>query len=212
MRGTLRKLFLLGTVMAATNLYGQNSRVPFHELDGALTYNAVRSPQVSGGGFWQQGAGFDLWAGSWHGLGPTASLAVTDAGNIGGNGADLTLFTYLFGPRYTWPVPRTIPRTQLHGDLFGEFLIGGAHGSDGVFPAAQGATSSASSFALQLGGGVDLLLAKRVEIRPLQLDWMRTELPNGRDNAQQSLRIGFGVVYRLTGFRKTQPAALRHFR
>jgi peptidoglycan-associated lipoprotein len=54
-------------------------------------------------------------------------------------------------------------------------------------------SSSASSLALQAGGGMDLGLKRHVSLRLLQVDWLRTQLPNGGTNVQNHFRISTGV-------------------
>jgi hypothetical protein len=52
------------------------------------------------------------------------------------------------------------------------------------------------TFALQVGGGVDLRLSPHFAIRPLQADWLRTQFPNGATNVQNDLRLGAEIVFR----------------
>ena len=54
-----------------------------------------------------------------------------------------------------------------------------------------------TSLALQVGGGVDLGLTRHFGIRVFQADWVRTQLPNGTTDVQNTLRLGAGVVFRL---------------
>jgi len=192
MRRTLRSLLLVGAVTITTTLNGQtpNTRTTSHEVDLALTYNALHNNLASGGNFWQQGGGLELSAEFYHGLGLAMSIAGARADNIA-NGVSLTTITELFGPRYTWTAPSG------RSALFGEGLIGEAHGLDSVFPSPQGALSDYNSFALQTGGGVDLRLSKRFAVRPIQADWLRTQFPNARTNIQNNFRVGAGVVVRL---------------
>ena len=65
-----------------------------------------------------------------------------------------------------------------------------------LFPSVSGAGSSASSLALQIGGGVDLKLSHYVAVRALEASWLRTQLPNSTNDRQNSLRLGAGLVVR----------------
>lgn len=67
-----------------------------------------------------------------------------------------------------------------------------------AFPAAGGASSDANTFALLVGGGVDLRLSRRFAVRPIQAEWVRTQFPNATTNVQNSLRLGAGVVFRIS--------------
>ncbi len=187
----IRTLLLAGIVMTTLSLSGQNVRSNSHEVDVALTYNGLYSNLVSGGNFWQQGGGIELSAEAYRGLGVAMSISGARVSNIQGRGVNLTTITDLFGPRYTWTTrSRKIA-------LFGQGLIGEAHGSDSVFPSPQGALTSFNSFALQVGGGVDLRLSKHFAVRTFQADWLRTQFPNASTNVQNDFRLGSGIIFRL---------------
>lgn len=131
-----------------------------------------------------------------HGLGLEANVTGTHASAASTSGVGLTLVTATFGPTYIWKLP------MHHADkrqwsLFGESLVGVANGLDSVFPKAGGAQTSANSMALEMGGGADLLLSRRVSLRLIQADWLWTQLPNGTSNVQNNLQLGFGVVFHL---------------
>jgi hypothetical protein len=79
--------------------------------------------------------------------------------------------------------------------LFGEALFGGAHGFSSSFPTPSGLVSSANSFAMQLGGGLDVAVGRGFGIRALELDYIHTSLPNNASNSQNDLRIAFGLTY-----------------
>jgi hypothetical protein len=81
--------------------------------------------------------------------------------------------------------------------FFGQALGGGARGFDGLYPEPSGPSTNASSYSLELGGGLDLeLKRRRFDLRLLQVDWLRTGLPNATDNVQNTVRFGIGVVFR----------------
>ena len=81
--------------------------------------------------------------------------------------------------------------------IFGQGLLGQAWGFDSYFPTASGAIRSDNSLALQVGGGLDLSFTRHFGIRVLQADWLRTQLPNGTTDVQNTLRLGAGIVFRL---------------
>jgi hypothetical protein len=56
---------------------------------------------------------------------------------------------------------------------------------------------STNSLALVVGGGFNVILSRRIELRALDADWVRTEFPNAGSNVQNNLRLGAGFVYRL---------------
>ena len=110
-------------------------------------------------------------------------IAGNRASNISPSGVGLTMITTTFGPRYTWS--HTLRgEFQKRISLFGQTLIGEAHGLDSTFPSPAAAQSDANVFALQTGGGVDLAFSRHFAIRPLEANWLRTQFPNGASNIQ----------------------------
>ncbi|MGA3132433.1 MAG: hypothetical protein ABSD59_16630 [Terracidiphilus sp.] len=65
-----------------------------------------------------------------------------------------------------------------------------------VFPGANGASDSADSLALYVGGGVNLHMKHYLALRAVEEDWLRTQLPNATTDVQNNLRLGAGLVYR----------------
>jgi hypothetical protein len=119
-----------------------------------------------------------------------ADLGVDHTATINNAGYGLTLTTITFGPRLKFPVHRKV-------SLFGQMLYGVAIGSDSEFPRGSSIHSSATSYALSLGGGAEIALNKRVSIRAAQVDYLRTGLPNISSDGQNSLRVGAGITLHL---------------
>lgn len=105
-------------------------------------------------------------------------------------GQDLTLLTFAAGPKVQLNGHRFVP--------FGEVLVGGAHGSDSYFPTGTTSSPTASSFAVQAGGGIDYLLTGRFAVR-VQAYYLKTEFPNGTNDEQSQLMGGVGLVYHFGG-------------
>lgn len=124
------------------------------------------------------------------GLGLAADLSVVHTGNEGNAPYGLTLITLTAGPRFHLPGTRKLRP-------FAQVLFGFAHGSDSAFPQGNALNDSANSFALDAGGAADYDVSKRLSVRVLQLDYLRTGLPNGNTNWQNNLRIGVGLTLRL---------------
>jgi hypothetical protein len=152
--------------------------------------------------FWFKGGGADAALTFWKGIGIAASLTGDHSSNIT-SGVDANKITYLFGPRYTATVWRnnTDAANQRHLQAFGQGLFGRAHGFNGVYPVTGVATASANSFALQVGGGLNLYLSRRFGLRLLEADYVRTLLPNAAADAQNDLRLSFGVTLHLGSVR-----------
>jgi outer membrane protein OmpA-like peptidoglycan-associated protein len=118
--------------------------------------------------------------------------------NISSLGQGLTLTTFTVGPRVSYRFHRFTP--------YGEVLVGGAHGSDSYFPSNNSSSPSASSFAVSTGGGLDFRLTPRFSIRAIDMQYLRTSLPNGTNNEQNQLMIGAGLVIKFQD-RSKKPAA-----
>jgi hypothetical protein len=144
---------------------------------------------VSNPTFWQQGGSVELSTQTYRGFGIAANIAGTNVGDAANSGTGLTMVTATFGPRYTWYKPR---KKSLA--IFGQGLIGEAHGSNSYFPTPTASLTDYNSFALQVGGGVDIVLSRHFAVRAVQADWLRTQFPNSTTNIQNTLRISAGIV------------------
>jgi hypothetical protein len=165
------------------------------EVDLAVTYTAQYSNLVSDPTFWHQGGSIELSTQTYRGFGIAANIAGTQIGNAANSGVGLSMVTATFGPRYTWYRPVGGARKKSLA-IFGEGLIGEAHGFNSYFPTAAGSLTDYNSFALQVGGGVDIGLSRHFAVRAVQADWIRTQFPNSTTNIQNTFRIGAGVVLR----------------
>jgi hypothetical protein len=165
-------------------------------IDVAVTYAAERAQIAPGtcGCFWLQGGGADAALTLWKGFGASASITGAHASNYY-SGVDVNKITYMFGPRYTFAGWSLRPRDR-RLEIFGEALFGGVHAFSGAFPSSTGFTSSANSFALQAGGGINLALYRKIGLRLFQADYVRTDLPNSYSKSQNDLRLAVGVNYR----------------
>jgi len=176
-----------------------------HSIDVALTYSPeyARVAYHNCACFWLQGVSGDASLDLYHGLGVAASLSDGTASNIQPN-VNLSKLTFAAGPRYTWDMAQW-KKSRADGyaaQVFVQSLFGVAHGYNSVFPAPGSATSSANSVSIQIGGGLDLALGRRVGLRLAEVEWVRTALPNAAANVQQDLRLGFGVWFRLPSWQK----------
>ncbi|MFZ1937915.1 MAG: hypothetical protein WBE56_12510 [Terracidiphilus sp.] len=165
----------------------------------SMAFDARYSAQISNasagncGCFSLQGGAADFYLnavgiGGSHGAGLGAAIDVGSEHTASVNGAPygLTLTTLTFGPRIVLPGHKIQP--------FAQVLLGFAHGSDSAFPAGNILVPSASSFALDIGGAADYSINKRLSVRFVQVDYLRTSLPNISSNWQNNLRVAAGVT------------------
>ena len=109
--------------------------------------------------------------------------------DIGISGTDLTLTSYVFGPRYYW-------RNHWKATPFAQVLLGGVHANDSLALQVNGQQGSSNAFATKIGGGVDWPLNQRFAIRPIEANYYLTHFANGVNDHQNNLQIGAGVVLR----------------
>jgi outer membrane immunogenic protein len=163
-------------------------------IDVGVDYNYVRSNGPVGGCGCFGLNGGNAWA-SFNfsrSLGLVGEVASQTASNISSTGADLTLTSFLAGPRYTWTRPyRFAP--------FAQVLVGGAHAGGTLAPGGSGQPGSANAFAMIAGGGVDIGLTRHIALRPFEADYYLTRFENGENDHQNNLRIAAGVVVRFGG-------------
>jgi len=92
------------------------------------------------------------------------------------------IYSIFYGPRFSYRRPS---RTA-----FAHILFGGTRTSVNVVP--TGPHPSDFSFAMALGGGMDLPLKNGAAIRVLQADYLHTNAPG---IAQNNFRLSAGVVF-----------------
>jgi outer membrane immunogenic protein len=197
MRKFIRVKVLLAGACIVTGLTAQAQRAQSPErqtsgsLDVAVVYNPLLANVVSGNSFWMQGGSVQVHGQFWHGLSVVGDVSGLHTVSTGGSsGVGLDMVTATFGPRYTWS------SAHRRYAVFGQALVGEAHGMNSVFPNPAGANESANSLALYLGGGVNLWLKDHLALRAFEADWLRTQLPNATTNVQNNLRVGAGLIYR----------------
>jgi hypothetical protein len=126
-------------------------------------------------------------------VGLVADLGANNVGTVNGVSLNNTTFTYLFGPRFNWRMSRFTPYVQT--------LVGGARFSNAYDPASPTPVSggTVNSFAAAIGGGVDVRLTNHIALKPIQVEYLMTQLPSEFANVNQvqnNLRYSAGVVFR----------------
>jgi opacity protein-like surface antigen len=177
-------LFVFG-LLFGTAAHAQD--VPKFDLFAGYSYLHA-NPATSGiSSFGMNGGSASLAYNPNNWLGAVADFGGYHANNILGTGVNGTLSTYLFGPRVSY-------RRNSRITPFGQVLFGVAHigGDNGLAFSA-----SNNSFAMTVGGGLDLKLSQHFSIRPVQIDYLLTrfdELALGAQT-QNNLRVSTGIVF-----------------
>lgn len=165
-------------------------------VEVGVDYNYVRSNLPAGGcGCFGLNGGSGWVAFNFsHSLGLVGEVASQTASNVSSTGADLTLTSFLAGPRYTWGHAH-------HFAPFAQVLLGGAHAGGTLAPGSSGLPGSSNAFAMTAGGGVDIGLSRHIALRAFEADYYLTRFDNGVNDHQNNLRIAAGVVLRFGGGR-----------
>jgi outer membrane immunogenic protein len=185
---TMRSLLaLLLLSIASVNLVAQTQ--PSNEI--ALDYTYVHTNAPPGGcGCFSMNGGSGSYA--YH-FGPQFATVIevgaVHASKIDGTGLDLTLTSYLGGPRFYYrrPHARFVP--------YGQILLGAVRATGGLAPANSGGSSSSTVFGSTLGGGVEFNVSHAITLRVAQVDYFVTTFDNKADDHQNNLRISAGVAY-----------------
>jgi hypothetical protein len=174
-------------LVSGVGIYAQETDVPKYEIGLNYSWLHVNSAnydyQRTGNG----GSGYFVYN-----LNKTVGL-VADFGGYANTraGIDDKLLTYLFGPRFSY-------RHWEKWTPYMQFLFGGGYAWSGP------TSTTANAFASAAGGGLDYKLTKRVAIKPIQVEYVMTQLNSeslggstkGFGNHQNDVRYSAGVVFR----------------
>jgi len=193
----MHKLSIVALVLACMTLSASaQSHSSAASVNVRFSEQISNGPAGSCGCFAMQGAAGDvawrvyrLGRGNGGSLSGVADVGVEHTGSVSGAPYGLTLTTVSFGPRFTVPASR-------HAQIFAQSLFGVAYGSNSQFPEHNTFVTSANSFALNLGAGLERSLSEHIAVRILQMEYLRTALPNNSSNWQNNLRLSAGITFR----------------
>jgi outer membrane immunogenic protein len=167
----------------AISMNGSIDDVPRLEFGANYNYFHANAPPGQCGCFSLNGGSATVvynitprWAG-------VADLTIGHATNVDNSLQNITIFNYLFGPRFT-------RRSQSRFVPYGELLLGGAK-EDVNFQF----TINRNAFGFLGGGGVTTQLNRRFGLTLGEVDWIYTRIPNAKNNRQNDLRITTGITY-----------------
>lgn len=186
--------------LAAGALFSSTAHAQ-RSADLGFTYSQERSKFLGDGKddyFYLRGATIDY---SWNmpdGLGISVGgtgLAVT---NLRGS-IDIHQVTFLAGPRYTFNLGHISPtHLDRKGSVFIEGKGGYTFATTGQYPDSTGEiNNTGSGLTYSAGAGLNLHLYQRFDLRLFELDYVRTQLPNGTTNVQNTLRMATGINFHL---------------
>jgi outer membrane immunogenic protein len=120
------------------------------------------------------------WKPAWSAV---ADMMLAYAGNVNNSGQNITIFNFLFGPRYSY-------RNSSRFVPYGEALLGGAKEDVNIE-----FTINRQAFGVLAGGGVTTKLKPRLGLTIVEADWIYTRIPNAVNNRQNDTRISTGITY-----------------
>src|SRR5579875_658555 len=109
---------------------------------------------------------------------------------------DVEQIALMAGPRYTWNWGHITPTAiNRKGGFFVEGKAGYVIATSGAYPVNGTVMDHASALTYMGGAGVNVHLYDRLDLRALELEYVRNQLPNGGTNVQNSLRLGAGINF-----------------
>ena len=155
------------------------------EVAGQFTAVYANAAPGDCGCFFMYGGNAQVAAVSHTGLALVGDVGGSHATNINGNGHDLTLTTYMAGVRY-------YPSTgQSRFSVYGQILAGASHTTSNY-----AIDNDATRFGAAVGGGVNYKLARHLQWRITEAEYLLTRIPNAKNEIQNQLRLSSGLVYR----------------
>jgi outer membrane immunogenic protein len=159
-------------------------QVPVMEIGLAYDFFHANAPPAQCGCFSMNGGGGTMVVNMPHGISLVADLAGAHASNIDGTNQNITIFNYLFGPRYSY-------RKMHRFTPYVEALAGGSTELSNYTYVAN-----VSAFAVSGGGGVSTVINRRLAWNVLEADYVYSRLPNAVNTHQNNLRVTTGISFR----------------
>jgi len=166
--------------------------------DLGMTYTQEKSKFVgtnSSDYFTLRGASINYAYSFWKGFGVAASGTGLAGTNLEGY-IDIQHIEFMVGPRYTYNLGHISPTAWgRKGGIFAEGKIGYTFATSGLYPVNGVITSNAAGLTYEGGGGVNVHIYQRFDLRLIEVDAVRTQLPNGTNNVQNTLRLASGINF-----------------
>ena len=144
-----------------------------------------------------RGASVEMAYAPWKGLGFVAAGSGTAGTNLRGI-VDIHTVSFTVGPRYTYNLGHISPTAwNRKGSIFVQGKFGYAFATSGQYPVKGVITSNASSLDLEGGGGLNLHIYHRFDLRLVEVDLVHTSFPNGAENVQNSVRVATGINFHI---------------
>ena len=164
----------------------ESGQRPALEVSAGYTFLHANAPPGQCGCFSANGGYGSVVFNMPRGFGIVADLAAVHTNTVGSTTQSITVFNYLFGPRYSF---RTVSRRFLP---YAQALGGGSQAFS-----SYAAVQNVSGAAFSIGGGVSTTLDRHFSWTIVEADWVESRLPNAQNNLQNALRVSSGITFRL---------------
>lgn len=165
-----------GTDFPRWEAFGGYSYVRYRQFNSGAS---ITSDNLHGGS-----GGITYNAYNWLGL--VAEVGGYHAESAGGVPTDENMWTWMFGPRFSF-------RNSTRFTPFAQVLFGGSFAGESL----NTNLVTEGSYALTVGGGLDVALTKHFSYRLVQTDYFLTNFANRPQAApQNNLRVSSGIVVR----------------
>lgn len=160
-------------------------QAPALQVSAQFQFTQANAPPGQCGCFWMDGAGFQGNLSIMPAWSVMTDVYYAHNGQVDGTDETLSVFNYLFGPRYSY-------RTTTRYTPYAQALVGMSHvtSNQSVY------TSNNTFLAAEGGAGVEMLLTPKIAAVPVEANWVFSRATNGVNSRQNNLRIGVGLVYR----------------
>lgn len=191
-------VFRVGALAAGCLLFFPHAAHAQRSADLGLTYTQERSKFVgtaSNDYFFVRGATVDFTYDVFKGLGVSANGTGVSTTNLNGR-IDVEHIQFLVGPRFTYDLGHITDTVWgRKGAIFAEGKVGYTFAIAGQYPVNGNLTTSASALTYYGGGGINVHLYHRLDLRLIEAGEVFTQLPNGGNNRQNTLRLASGVNF-----------------
>jgi len=194
----MKKLIFVFSLMLACS-FTAKAQVDYSKAEFFAGYSFVRF-QFPASGFNANGGSGQVTYNFNSVIGLTGDFGGYHVGATNNNGSG-TVFTYLFGPKFTYREGNWSPFIET---LFGGSWLGAGIAGCVVNPAVQpqatcGTSTSFNAFSMALGGGADYKVSDHVSMRLFDVDYLMTRFDaqevGGKNNTQSNVRVSTGVVF-----------------
>ncbi len=185
----LATLLCLVPLSLSSQALSSFSEDPDVELGLRVTVTKANLSPGACGCFWLTGGAGDIAIPLWHAIRGVVEVAGNTTARVPDTTRGLSTITLLAGPQYSLSLP--------HRQAVSISALGGAvRGFDAEFRRGPVRQDTATAYAFALGGAYAVPLFRHTQLRVIDLQYLRTALPNGSDDRQSGLRIGAGLVFR----------------